>query len=102
MPITDASGSFSGVISVALAMNDKGALLADPEIELIGIPDADAAGRAMADIARDAVEEAFETMPKPLRRDADEVAKTIRRAVRGAIADRWNKKPICPVHVLVV
>jgi hypothetical protein len=26
----------------------------------------------------------------------------MRRAVRGAIAERWNKKPICHVHVLVV
>jgi hypothetical protein len=26
----------------------------------------------------------------------------VRRAVRGAIAERWNKKPVCHVHVLVV
>src|SRR6476620_3458341 len=31
--------SFSGVISVALAINDKGQLLAAPEVEMIGIPD---------------------------------------------------------------
>jgi ribonuclease J len=94
--------SFAGVVTVALALTDKGMLVADPEIELIGIPDADAAGRAMADIARDAVEEAFETLPKPRRRDPNEVAEAVRRAVRGAIAERWNKKPICHVHVLSV
>ena len=54
----------------------------------------------MAEIARDAVEEAFETLPKPRRRDPDEVAEAIRRAVRSAIAERWKKKPICHVHVL--
>ena len=94
--------SFAGVVSVALALSEKGALAADPEIELIGIPETDADGRSMAAIAREAVEEAFETLPKPRRRDPDEVAEAIRRAVRAAIADRWNKKPICHVHVLGV
>ncbi len=84
------------------AADEKGALLADPEIELIGIPETDAGGRPMADIAREAVEEAWQTLPKPRRRDPNEVAEAVRRAVRGAIADRWNKKPICHVHVLTV
>jgi len=94
--------SFAGIVSVALALSEKGALVADPEIELIGIPETDAAGRLMADIARDAVEETFETLPKPRRSDPDSVAEAVRRAVRSAIAERWNKKPICHVHVLVV
>jgi len=94
--------AFAGVVSVALALNDKGQLVADPELELVGIPEADAAGRSMTDIARDAIEEAFEALPKPRRRDPDEVAEAVRRAVRGAIAERWNKKPFCHVHVLVI
>jgi ribonuclease J len=94
--------SFAGMVTVALAVSEKGSLVADPEIELIGVPDTDAGGRSMADIARDAIEEAFESLPKPRRRDPNEVAEAIRRAVRGAIAERWNKKPICYVHVLSV
>jgi ribonuclease J len=94
--------SFAGIASVAIALSEKGALVADPEIELIGIPETDAGGRPMADIARDAVEETFETLPKPRRGDPDGVAEAVRRAVRSAIAERWNKKPICHVHVLVV
>ena len=94
--------SFSGIISVALAINEKGQLLADPEVELIGLPDNDANGASMLEIARDAVEQTFESLPKPRRRDPDAVAEAIRRSVRGAIAERWNKKPICHVHVLVV
>ena len=94
--------SFSGIVSVALAMNDKGALVADPEVELIGLPEVDAGGAFMAEVALRAVEEAFEALPKPRRRDPDEVAESLRRAVRGAIAERWNKKPVCHVHVLVV
>jgi len=94
--------SFSGVVSVALALSEQGTLVTDPEIELIGIPETDAGGRPMADIARDAVEEAFDSLPKPRRRDPEEVAEALRRAVRSAIAERWNKKPICHVHVLSV
>ena len=94
--------SFAGVVSVALALSEKGQLVADPEIELIGIPETDAGGRSMADIARDAIEEAFLSLPKPRRRDPDQVAEAVRRAVRGAIAERWNKKPVCHVHVLSV
>src|SRR5580700_9546977 len=87
--------SFAGMISVALALSEKGALMADPEVELIGLPDTDAAGASMLEIARDAVEEAFEALSKPRRRDADAVAEAVRRAVRGAIAEAWRKKPIC-------
>jgi ribonuclease J len=94
--------SFAGVISVALVLSEKGQLVADPQIELIGIPETDAGGRSMTDIAREAIEEAFESLPKPRRRDPDEVAEAVRRAVRGAIAERWNKKPVCHVHVLSV
>jgi ribonuclease J len=94
--------SFSGAVSVALALSDKGVLVADPEVELFGIPEADAGGASMNDIARAAIDEAFESLPRPRRRDPDSVAEAVRRAVRAAVAERWNKKPICHVHVLVV
>ena len=94
--------SFSGIVSVAIAMTEKGALAGYPEVELIGLPETDAGGTALADVARRAVEEGFEALPKPRRRDPDEVAESLRRAVRAAIAERWGKKPICHVHVIVV
>jgi ribonuclease J len=94
--------SFAGIVSVALALSEKGVLAANPEVELIGLPETDAGGASMTEIARDAVEIAFDALPKPRRRDPDAVAEAVRRAVRGAIAERWRKKPICHVHVLVV
>ena len=94
--------SFAGAVSVALALTDNGTLAADPEIELFGVPDVDASGASIIEIARDAIEEAFDSMPRPRRRDPDAVAEAVRRAVRSAIAQRWNKKPICHVHVLEV
>jgi ribonuclease J len=94
--------SFAGIVSIALALDEKGVLVADPEVELVGVPEIDAAGASMLEIARDAIEDAFEAMPKSRRRDPDAVAEAVRRGVRGAIAERWNKKPICHVHVLTV
>ncbi len=94
--------SFSGIVTVALALSEKGVLAADPAVELVGIPETDAGGTLMSEIALDAVEEAFESLPKPRRRDPDAVGEAVRRAVRSAIAERWNKKPICHVHVLTV
>ena len=94
--------SFSGMVCVAIAMSENGALLAEPQVELIGLPEVDAGGASMTELALRAVEEALEALPKPRRRDPDEVAESVRRAVRGAIAERWNKKPVCHVNVLVV
>jgi ribonuclease J len=94
--------SFAGMVTVALALNEKGVLAADPDIELIGLPETDANGASMTEIARDAVEIAFDALPKPRRRDPDAVAEAVRRGVRSAIAERWKKKPICYVHVLTV
>ncbi|HET8918063.1 MAG TPA: ribonuclease J [Xanthobacteraceae bacterium] len=94
--------SFSGIVSVAIAINDKGALVTYPEVELVGLPETDAAGAPLLEVARRAVEETFEALPKPHRRDPDQVAESLRRAVRAALAERWGKKPICHVHVLVV
>ncbi len=94
--------AFNGIVSVAIAMNDKGDIIGEPELELDGIPDVNASGEAMADIAYDALLSAVESMPRARRRDPDSVAEAARRAVRAAIASEWRKKPLCHVHVLTV
>jgi ribonuclease J len=94
--------SFAGAISVALALTDNGTLAADPEFDLIGIPERDAAGDLFADAVHDAIVSTFEQLPRARRRDPDSVAEAIRRAVRSAVAERWGKKPMCHVHVLAV
>jgi ribonuclease J len=93
---------FGGVVSVALTLSDKGALVSGPRIDMTGVPDTDAAGTQMLEIALKAVMQAFESMPKPRRRDPDAVAEAVRRAVRAAIGAAWNKKPVCHIHVLTV
>jgi ribonuclease J len=93
---------FAGVVSVALAISDRGELVADPAITLTGIPELDTEGQRIEDIAYDAALEAFESMPRARRRDPEAVAEAVRRAVRGTLSSTWNKKPTCHVHVLEV
>ncbi len=91
-----------GFISVALAMTEKGQIAADPEVEMVGVPETAASGEPMLEIAMDAVLETVETMPKGRRRDPDAVAESVRRSVRAAVAEQWGKKPLVHVHLLLV
>jgi ribonuclease J len=93
---------FAGIVSVALTLSLKGELVSGPRCELSGIPDTNVTGTPLLQIAHDSVVEAFNSMPKPRRRDPDAVAEALRRAVRSAIGAAWKKKPICHVHVLTV
>ncbi|HEY6024366.1 MAG TPA: ribonuclease J [Pseudolabrys sp.] len=94
--------SFSGAVSVALAITDKGELVDDPSLDLIGIPERDRDGGSIHEAVYDAIVETIDTLPRGRRRDPDAVGEAVRRAVRAAIAQRWGKKPMCHVHVLTV
>ena len=94
--------SFAGSVSVALALTDKGALAADPELDLIGIPERDRDGGLIEEAVYDSVMNTVEQLPRAKKRDPDTVAEAVRRAVRAAVAQRWGKKPMCHVHVLTV
>jgi ribonuclease J len=93
---------FAGCVFVAVAMTEKGELADDPEVDLVGIPEKNAAGRELDDIVFDVVVSTVENLPRARRRDVDAVAESVRRAVRAALNEQWGKKPICLVHVLEV
>ncbi len=92
--------SFSGVISIAVAMESRGAMADEPVVEFTGIPEQAGDHGSMLDLIFDAVHTGFESLPKPRRRDPDQVEEAIRRSVRGAVNAAWGKKPTC--HVLVL
>ena len=70
---------FAGIVVVALAVSEKGELLADPEVELIGIPE------QTADKAVDA-RDRLRGRARDLRVDAE--AAPARPAGRGGVARR--------------
>jgi ribonuclease J len=94
--------AYVGVISVALAVDEAGVLMGEPELNLIGIPETDADGADMAAIAHDAVIDTFNQLPRPRRRDPASVEEAVKRAVRATISAHWGKKPLCVVHVVTV
>ncbi|MCP4619131.1 MAG: ribonuclease J [Bradyrhizobium sp.] len=93
---------FAGCVFVAVAMTEKGELADDPEVDLIGIPEKNAAGEELDEIVFDTVVSTVEGLPRARRRDPDALAESVRRAVRSAVNEEWGKKPLCFVHVLEV
>jgi ribonuclease J len=94
--------SFAGSVSVALAITDKGELVDDPSLDMIGIPERDRDGGSIHEAAYDAIIETIDSLPRARKRDPEAVGEAVKRAVRAAIAQRWGKKPMCYVHVLDV
>jgi ribonuclease J len=94
--------AFAGCAFVAIAMDEKGELADDPEIDLIGIPEKNAAGEVLDDIVFDVIVSTVEGLPRARRRDPDALAESVRRAVRASLNEHWGKKPLCFVHVLAV
>jgi ribonuclease J len=94
--------SFAGAVSVALALTERGDIVDDPSVDLIGIPERDRDSGLMHEAVRDAVVATIQSLPRKRRGDPDAVAEAVRRAVRAAVAERWGKKPMCHVHVLTV
>jgi ribonuclease J len=94
--------AFAGIVTVALALTERGDIAADPVLELTGIPDRNAEGEPLEDIAQQAAISTVEQLPRARRRDPDTVAEAVRGAVRSALAAHWGKKPMCRVHVLTL
>jgi ribonuclease J len=93
---------FVGVVSVAFTIDAKGALVGVPLVESIGVPELTGDGRRLDEVALEAAVQAIEDLPRPRRRDPDSLADAVKRAVRGAVAVQWGKKPLCLVHVLAL
>ncbi|MEW5964998.1 MAG: ribonuclease J [Pseudomonadota bacterium] len=93
---------FVGLVAVALAIDTGGAVLAEPEIALDGIPGETADGEPMDEVVMTAVEGTLKSIPAKRRRDVELVRDALKRAVRSAIFNHWGKKPICKVLISVV
>ena len=89
--------SFAGFVAVSLVLDRRGDMVAEPMIEIFGLPAEDADGNSMDDILFDAAEGVLRSLPKAGRRDDDLVSEAVRRAVRKQADLVWGKKPVCRV-----
>ena len=92
--------SFAGVVSVAVAMDEKGDLAGDPEIMLMGLPAVTRDGMTFDTLVSEAIEDLIEKLPKSKRRDSDTLQGAIERTVRSVVSQAWGKKPV--VHAMVI
>ena len=92
--------AFAGIVSVAIALSAKGAMVGDPDVMIAGLPPSTRDGAAIDAMIDSAIFETFEGLSPAKRRDADFVSGAIERAVRNSVNNVWGKRPT--VHVLVV
>jgi ribonuclease J len=92
--------SFAGIVSVAIAIDERGEVAGDPVIDLMGLPSATRRGESIPDLIADTVGEILDGLPRARRRDPEAVEQAVERAIRSTVQNVWGKKPAC--HVLVV
>jgi len=87
--------SFAGVISVTLALDERGRVAGEPALLLEGVPDAIHAPVLAA------VDEAVRRY-NPKKQSEEQFLEAVRRAARRAALDAWGKKPVTRVQSIRV
>lgn len=92
--------SFAGMISVAVAVDDKGSIAGEPEIAVLGLPPVARDGTPFDELVADAVSDLLDNIPKARRRDPEALRNALERGLRSTVNEEWGKKPL--VHALVI
>ena len=88
---------FSGAAVASIVLNGKGRLLAEPQLTVHGLAAAD--DRAIDD-AIEAIIDVLDRMSNADRKYDDEVAETVRVAIRRSFRKLVGKQPLTKVHVM--
>ncbi|MFL5259496.1 MAG: ribonuclease J [Hyphomicrobiales bacterium] len=91
--------SFAGIIVASLVIDRKDNLLGDPQITVEGLSHFDGEGREFAPMLADVAAEAFESTPRPRRRDVAALSEALRVALRRTANEALGKKPVCRVVI---
>ena len=86
--------SFAGFAAVTVVIDRKGKLLAPPTIIGEGIPE------RIVDEMRDAARKALAGAGRAAKGPDDELAETVRRAVRRQANTAWGKRPMAKVEIV--
>jgi ribonuclease J len=91
--------SFAGIVSVAIAIDERGALMSDAEVRTAGLPVRTGDGQDFDAFVLELAEDLLENMPKKKLQDPNAVRQMLERGLRNGIAQEWDKKPV--IHALV-
>jgi ribonuclease J len=85
-----------GSVVAALVVDRRGHLAAPPQISLVGLTDTAEPAAAL----RDALTDAVEGLPAPLRQDDEALRDLARRVLRRGINERFGKRPLIDIQLV--
>jgi ribonuclease J len=85
-----------GSVVATLVVDRRGWLAAPPQLSLLGL----AESAAPATILRDALADAMEGLPAPLRHDDNALRDLARRVLRRALNERFGKRPLIDIQLV--
>jgi ribonuclease J len=88
-----------GAAVATVIVDRRGALAAPPQVTLIGLTEAGDASAVAASMG-DAVGDAVEALPGPMRRDDASVRDAANRALRRALNERFGKRALIDVQLV--
>jgi ribonuclease J len=91
--------SFAGIVSVAIAVDERGTLMSDAEIRTAGLPVKTSDGQDFDAFVLDLTEDLLENLPKKKLQDPAALRQILERGIRNGVSAEWDKKPM--VHALV-
>ncbi|MBV9015040.1 MAG: ribonuclease J [Alphaproteobacteria bacterium] len=86
-----------GSVVATLIVDRRGWLVASPQLTLIGLAEPSAEPGAAL---RDALADAMEGLPAPMRHDDNAMRDTARRVVRREVKERFGKRPLIDIQLV--
>ena len=91
----------NGVVNVSIVLDERGHLLADPRVHLVGLVET-LEEEETEDELMDLVELAITELPRARRKDDDAIEESCRLAVRRGLRRLFDKKPVITVTLVRV
>jgi ribonuclease J len=86
-----------GSVVATLVVDRRGRLAAPPQVSLVGLAEANAEPAAAL---CDALADAMEALPAPLRQDDNALREAARRVLRRGLNERFGKRPLIEVQLV--
>ena len=94
--------SQTGIVSVAIAIDERGEVIGEPAVDIMGLPNRGRSGEPLLDTVVDTVNRTLNGFSRGKMKDSEAVENAVDRAVRSAVNEAWGKKPACHVQVVEV
>ncbi|HJE23852.1 MAG TPA: ribonuclease J [Methylorubrum populi] len=94
--------SQTGIVSVAIAIDERGEVVGEPAVDIMGLPNRGRDGEPLLDTVVDTVNRTLNGLSRGKMKDSEAVENAVDRAVRSSVNEAWGKKPACHVQVVEV